>query len=187
LRASISSSTPTPNDNLPAVWVIVDGTVADAADLVALDERNFVRGDRFDRRLWRTILNGRIARNTLLTLVARHQGAVVGAIVGEFQPAVRRVLVWSIAVDEAHRGGGLARRLMADLVERTPPACAVVSLEARRDNARARRFYTRLGFREVGEVPGAYADGTDAIYYETSLDELRRALRPSTPPDAGRI
>ncbi len=161
--------------------MIVDGTVADAAALVALDERNFKRADRFDRGLWRTILSGRVARNKLLTLVARHQGAVVGAIVAEFSAAAGRLVVWSIAVDEAHRGAGLARRLMADLVRRTPPAYTLVGLDARRDNARGRRFYTRLGFRQVTEIPGWYADGTDAIHYETSLDDLRRAIAQSTP------
>ncbi len=85
-------------------------------------------------------------------------------------------MVWSIAVDEPHRGGGLARRLMADLVEHTPPGYTRVSLDARRDNTRARRFYARLGFKQVREIRGGYADGTDAIRYETSLAGLRLAL-----------
>ena len=165
-----------PETHSEPLWLIADGTRADVTDLVALDARNFARGDRFDRRLWRTILSGRTARNRLLTLVAYHQGVMVGAIVGEFRAAERRLVVWSIAVDEPHRGSGLARRLMAELVGRTSPAFDTVSLDARRDNDRARRFYARLGFRQVGETPHGYGDGTDAIRYETSLDDLRQAL-----------
>jgi ribosomal-protein-alanine N-acetyltransferase len=156
-------------------WVLTDGTRADAAEMVALDERNIARGDRFSVRLWRTILD-QAAGGSMLTLVARHQGAVVGAIVGEFSPRAGRLVVWSIAVDETHRGSGLARQLMAELVRRTPPAYALVRLEARRDNTRARRFYERLGFRQEREIRRAYADGTDAIRYSTSLDALRDAL-----------
>jgi [ribosomal protein S18]-alanine N-acetyltransferase len=161
---------------LETTYEIVDGRPVDALDLVALDQRNFARGDRFERRLWRSILSGRMAGNAMLTLIARHAGDVVGAIVGEFRPNAGRMVVWSIAVDEAHRGSGLAQCLMAELVERTPPALTLVGLDARRDNVRARRFYARLGFREVKEIRGGYADGTDAIRYETGIDDLRQAL-----------
>ena len=143
-------------------WVLADGTRADAADMVALDERNFARGDRFSGRLWRTILD-QAAGGSMLTLVARRQGEVVGAIVGEFNPRAGRLVVWSIAVDEVHRGSGLARQLMAELVRRTPPAYTLVRLDARRDNARARRFYERLGFRQEREIRRAYADAPTRI------------------------
>jgi ribosomal protein S18 acetylase RimI-like enzyme len=144
--------------------------------MVALDDRNFAREDRFDRRLWRTILSGGVRGGEMLTLVARHQGVVVGAIVGEFRRAAGRLVVWSIAVDEPQRGAGLAERLVADLVSRTPPAVTHVTLDARRDNLRARRFYERLGFHKTHEVRAMYADGTDGIAYETTLDALRQAV-----------
>ena len=79
-------------------WLIVDGTRADAAAMVALDERNFARGDRFSSRLWRTILD-QAASGKMLTLVARDQDRVVGAIVGECHPRRHTLTVWSIAVD----------------------------------------------------------------------------------------
>jgi ribosomal protein S18 acetylase RimI-like enzyme len=162
-------------------WLIADGTPADAADMVALDERNFARGDQFSRRLWRAILE-EAAGGKMLTLIARQQGTVIGAIVGEFRPRARQLTVWSIAVDEACRGSGLAQRLMAALIRRTPPAYTVVTLDARRDNPRARGFYERLGFRQEREIRHAYADGTDAIRYRTSLDELRIALEQAGGP-----
>ncbi|HLZ29196.1 MAG TPA: GNAT family N-acetyltransferase [Chloroflexota bacterium] len=156
-------------------WLIAEGTRADAADMVSLDERNFARGDRFSHRLWRTILE-EAASGKMLTLIARAEGTVIGAIAGEFRPRGGRLVVWSIAVDESARGSGLAQALMAELIRRTPPGYALVRLDARRDNTRARRFYERLGFRPEGEVRRAYADGTDAIRYSTRLDALRDAL-----------
>jgi|SRR5579859_3886165 len=165
----------------PEDWLIADAVHADAAELVALDERNFVRSDRFSSRMWRTILE-EAASGKMLTLIARHQGAVVGAISGEFHPRAGRMVVWSIAVDEPQRGSGLAQQLMAALLGRTPPACTFVRLDARRDNARARRFYERLGFHQEREVRRAYADGTDAIRYGTTREELRSALADSDRP-----
>jgi [ribosomal protein S18]-alanine N-acetyltransferase len=161
----------------PQEWLIAEGTQSDAGEMVALDERNFLRGDQFSARLWRTILD-EAASGKMLTLVARHEGTVVGAIVGELNKnsGADHIVVWSIAVDEAHRGSGLAQQLMAGLVRRTPAAYTFVRLDSRRDNTRARRFYERLGFRQEREVRRAYADGTDAIRYRASLDELRAAL-----------
>src|SRR5207302_3887927 len=104
----------------PAPWSIGDAIPADAAELVALDQRNFPRKDWFDRRLWRRILGEQAARGQMLTLIARDQDAVVGAIVGKFRPRAGRLLVWSIAVDAPQRGTGLAQQLMAELVQRTP-------------------------------------------------------------------
>src|SRR2546423_13590912 len=104
----------------PVPWLISDAVRADAAELVALDQRNFPREDWFDRRLWRRIVGEQAARGRMLTLVARQQGSLVGAIVGEFRRRVGRLLVWSIAVDVPQRGSGLAQCLMAELVRRTP-------------------------------------------------------------------
>jgi ribosomal protein S18 acetylase RimI-like enzyme len=160
----------------PKPWTISNATPANAAALVALDQRNFPREDWFDRRVWRRILGEQAARGQMLTLIARDQDAVVGAIVGEFRPRAGRLLVWSIAVDTPQRGTGLAQQLMAELVQRTPAIYHTVGLDVRRDNLRARRFYEQLGFRPVREIPNGYADGTDAIRYQVSLDTLRRAV-----------
>jgi ribosomal protein S18 acetylase RimI-like enzyme len=162
---------------------ISDASPADAAALVALDQRNFPRADWFDRRLWRRILREPPTGGPMLTLIAREQDAVVGAIVGEFRPRAGRLLIWSIAVDVPWRGSGLARRLMAELVHRTPATYHHVDLDVRQDNLRARRFYERLGFRPVREIAHGYADGTTAIRYRVSLDTLRRMVDQAPPSD----
>jgi GNAT superfamily N-acetyltransferase len=116
----------------PKPWTISHATPADAAALVALDQRNFPREDWFDRRLWRRILGEQAARGQMLTLVARQQDTVVGAIVGEFRARAGRLLVWSIAVDAPRRGAGLAQQLMAELVQRAPATYHQVGLDVRR-------------------------------------------------------
>ena len=165
----------------PVPWLISDAVPADAAELVALDQRNFPREDWFDRRLWRRIVGEQAARGQMLTLVVRQQGTVVGAIVGEFRRRAGRLLVWSIAVDVPLRGAGLAQQLMAGLLQRTPATYHQVGLDVRRDNVRARRLYERLGFHPVREIPNGYADGTDAIRYQVSLAELRHAFGVARP------
>jgi ribosomal protein S18 acetylase RimI-like enzyme len=156
--------------------VIEDGQRADAGVLAELDRRNFPRADWFDRRVWANLLGDQAARGQTLTLVARQNERIVGAVVGRFRPARADVAVWSIAVDQDLRGSGLARRLTAALVERIPSSYQWMSLDARRDNARARRFYERLGFQVVREIRAGYADGMDAIQYRASLDDVRSAL-----------
>jgi ribosomal protein S18 acetylase RimI-like enzyme len=165
----------------PEPWTISDATPVDVPELLALDQRNFPREDWFDRRLWRRIVGERAASGRMLTLVARQQDTTVGAIVMEFRPGFGRLVVWSIAVDASQRGSGLAKRLMTELVRRIPETYRQASLDVRRDNWRARRFYERLGFRPVRDIPNGYADGTDAIRYQVSLDKLRWALEQARP------
>jgi ribosomal protein S18 acetylase RimI-like enzyme len=144
--------------------------------LAALDQRNFPRADWFDRRVWSRLLGPQAARGEMLTLVARQDGDIVGAVVGRFQPSKAEVSIWSLAVDEPLRGSGLARHLLAALLQQTPTRYRRMTLEARRGNVRARRFYVRLGFLAMREVHAGYADGEDAISYQIGVDELRRAL-----------
>jgi hypothetical protein len=60
----------------PKPWTISAATPADAAALVALNQRNFLRDDRFDRRLWRRILGEQAACGQMLMLIARQQDDV---------------------------------------------------------------------------------------------------------------
>lgn len=160
---------------------ISEASVADTTALVALDQRNFPSsGDWFDRRLWMRILGDRARRGEMLTLVAQQHGELLGAIVGHFRGRQAELVVWSIAVDEKLRGSGLAQRLLAELLARTPASYRTISLEARQDNLRARRFYERLSFRSQRRVSGAYADGTAAIRYTADADQVR-ALMPPIP------
>jgi ribosomal protein S18 acetylase RimI-like enzyme len=57
-----------------------------------------------------------------------------------------------IAVDDRYHGGGVGRMLMAEL-ERRHLAQGGIVLLAAASNAAAHRFYERLGYQQVGELP----------------------------------
>jgi ribosomal protein S18 acetylase RimI-like enzyme len=82
-----------------------------------------------------------------LTLVAEHDGAIVGlATVGPMPGADPEVELRSLYVGSEHHGTGLARRLIdATLGGRA------ASLWVFERNARAQAFYLREGWRPTGE------------------------------------
>lgn len=69
-----------------------------------------------------------------------------------------------LAVDEEHRRRGLGRSLLGWL-EATALTAGIgaVYLETRAGNFGARAFYRRLGYKEVGVVPGYYQGCEAAI------------------------
>jgi ribosomal-protein-alanine N-acetyltransferase len=82
--------------------------------------------------------------------------------------------IFSIAVDPARRGRGIARALLNLHLRRLAGLGArAVFLEVDEDNAPARRLYERAGFREVGRRPSYYQQGRDAA---ASALVLRRDL-----------
>ena len=69
-----------------------------------------------------------------------------------------------LAVDPAHRRRGVARRLMAWLEETAFTAGTfIIGLELRATNNAALAFYSALGYRELGRVPGYYQGIESAI------------------------
>lgn len=55
------------------------------------------------------------------SVVARHHGDVVGFVSGYTRPdAPDTLFVWQVGVDERHRGRGVARAMLDDLVARGP-------------------------------------------------------------------
>jgi ribosomal-protein-alanine N-acetyltransferase len=67
-----------------------------------------------------------------------------------------------IAVHPAHRRRGLARQLLAAVVE----DAGRVLLEVSAANTAALAFYTEEGFVEIGRRPRYYRDGSDAVVME---------------------
>ena len=64
-----------------------------------------------------------------------------------------------IAVKEGHRGEGVGKKLL-DFFEETVFADSAKAFLVVADfNPDARRLYERLGWRQVGEIPGLYRDG----------------------------
>ena len=68
------------------------------------------------------------------------------------------------AVDPAFRGRGIARILMAEVLDRARLSRSEeVYLEVRPSNTAARQLYESLGFRQVERRRDYYSDGEDAL------------------------
>lgn len=70
----------------------------------------------------------------------------------------------NIAVDPEHQGGGVGRRLLANLVlEAIERGARNLTLEVRVSNASAIALYRRFRLAPVGSRPRYYPDGEDAL------------------------
>lgn len=97
-----------------------------------------------------------------IVLTARDPGAIAGFGIMRYCDDVAHLNL--LAVDPAHRRRGLARRLMSWLEETAFTAGTfIVGLELRVTNAAALAFYSSLGYRELGRVPGYYQGVEPAI------------------------
>lgn len=107
------------------------------------------------------------------TIVAERDQHVAGFCVVDWKQEAGRKLGHFITIDVAPelRRIGLGGLLMeAGEGELVSMGCFAVSLEVATNNAGALAFYQRLGYRQVGQIPGYYADGTDALVLRKTLD-----------------
>jgi ribosomal protein S18 acetylase RimI-like enzyme len=150
---------------------------ADLDAVVALEHRCFAAPDHFSRATWRHLLTSAAARGTSVALVVREGASVVAIINALLRSTSATARVYSIAVDPAQQGRGLARQLFAALVRRLPPRITAISLEVRSANDGARRLYERLGMQAVASMPGHYPDGGDGLRYRAERAMILKALR----------
>lgn len=109
--------------------------------------------------------------DTTACLVAEAGGRVCGYVTAAFGYEEMHIL--SIAMSPGERGCGGADLLLDGAIERgLPRGCRAVILEVRETNERARRFYRRHGFRQIGRRPRYYADsGEDALLLQKDLED----------------
>ena len=122
--------------------------------------------DAWSEDLVREGVGGRLP--TVVCLVAEVGGHVVGhavvSVAGDIAELQR------IAVDAAHRRGGVATALLAGvlgLAGRTEADRLL--LEVREDNHDALAFYARSGFTEIDRRPRYFADGATAVVLRLGL------------------
>jgi ribosomal-protein-alanine N-acetyltransferase len=132
--------------------VLSEAGPRDAAAIAALHAKSFHRG-------WS---DGEIENMLLDRAVLAHRATLSGSLVGFIlsRVVVDEAEILSVAVSNARRGKGLARRLLDLHLRRLAGLGArAVFLEVGEDNVPARRLYGRAGFREVGRRD-AYYGGT---------------------------
>jgi ribosomal protein S18 acetylase RimI-like enzyme len=99
--------------------VVCDGTQDDFSEIIALDAR--VAGISRPE-FWHELQVQRTASNTLILLVARYAGKIVGYAMGEVRAWPVRTpacgWVYAIGVDKKHRLRRVASALMTELIRR---------------------------------------------------------------------
>ena len=134
----------------------------DLTDLHALDARCFPPPIGYTRAELRYFLLH--PRNE--TYIAEEAGHVAGFCIVDWKmQAGRRIGHYiTIDVEPERRRAGIGRQLMlAAEAYLKGLGCVGITLEVGTQNAEALAFYTRLGYEAVGEIPGYYADGMDAL------------------------
>lgn len=151
-------------------WTIRPAGSGDLEALVRLERHAFAT-DRLSRRALRRLVRS----PTALVLVAETAQGVVGDAILLRRRGSSSARIYSLAVDPAARGRGIARALLSRLIEAARGFGAQrLRLEVRGDNAAARALYAAFGFRPVAALPGYYEDGADGIRLEAALPDPER-------------
>ncbi|MBI4014000.1 MAG: GNAT family N-acetyltransferase [Candidatus Rokubacteria bacterium] len=74
-----------------------------------------------------------------------------------------------LLVAEGHRRSGVGARLLTEAERRAREWANHLVLLATTDNTGARRFYERLGYRHVGDLPSFAVPGLDEALYQKAL------------------
>ncbi|MGH8541058.1 MAG: GNAT family N-acetyltransferase [Stenotrophobium sp.] len=90
--------------------------------------------------------------------------AIAGCLILLTRANSRAARIYSVVVDPAVRGRGIAARLVqtAEAGARKQ-GLSVITLEVRTDNAPARALYRKHGYTEDQRLSGFYDDGTDGL------------------------
>jgi ribosomal-protein-alanine N-acetyltransferase len=139
--------------------VIEAATPADVAVVAAL-EQVALGPDAWSAALVEQGISGQLP--TVHYLVSREDGLVTGYVAVSVAGDVAELQRIAVAPD--HRRGGVARRLLGEVVRlaRADGADRLL-LEVREDNAGALAFYDAAGFVELARRPRYYRDGTTAV------------------------
>jgi ribosomal-protein-alanine N-acetyltransferase len=137
----------------PPVWLAAAGP-GDIDAVVEIEKLSY--GEPWSRRQFRAALEGDANQRVLVLRHAGEGGRIVATLV--LQVVVDELHVHNVAVDPAHRGRGLGRRLLElGLAYGARRGTRLTFLEVRRSNEVALRLYASLGFDQVGVRRGYYA------------------------------
>ncbi|MDD1702651.1 MAG: ribosomal protein S18-alanine N-acetyltransferase [Methanoregula sp.] len=140
--------------------VIRRATPADVPAIVAIEKEAFV--DAWDDGIFTEALS----YYPTTYFVAASNGQVCGFIVGALEDTGENIYghICNFAVSAAHQRKGIGRQLVLRLEHQFALELATGSqLEVRESNMLAQKFYKRLGYQNVFQVGGYYANGEDAL------------------------
>ncbi len=101
-------------------------------------------------------------------LEGRGRERVIGFVGGAIRKGHGHIS--GIAVDREYRMSGVGKRLLKMVgAEFFTDGFEQITLEVRKSNRNAIRFYKKNGYKTSYDIKGYYADGEDAIMYEKKL------------------
>jgi len=102
-------------------------------------------------------------------IVAQIHGFVVGFVVGFLTPE-NTGRIFSLAVLPQYRSTGIGGALLKEIIFFFQAAkVREVTLEVRSENVKAKRFYERHGFSQIGVLKKYYNDGGNAFLMKLSM------------------
>lgn len=115
--------------------------------------------------LWDIV--GVLTLPNVVRLKAMADSRIVGFIAGDVRPSQRMSWIATVGVLPEYRGRGIGEALMVACEAQIPTP--VVRLNVRLSNNGAIHLYQNLGYQRVGQWPGYYQDGEDALVMEKRL------------------
>jgi ribosomal-protein-alanine acetyltransferase len=139
--------------------------VADIEELLRLEKACF-ESDRLSRRSFKRWLR----HEGCIFLVTENDEALCGYILVILRRGTRLARLYSLAVDPARQGRGIAAELIADAEEAARERGALyMRLEVAGNNQPAIRLYQKLGFQQFGLYRDYYEDHSDALRMEKCI------------------
>lgn len=138
---------------------------SDLEELLRLEESSF-DNDRLSRRSF----NRWLSQQRRVFLVCEENESLCGYILVIIRRGTRLARMYSLAVDSAFRGRGLARMLIEKAEREARKAGALfMRLEVARNNSSAISLYEKLGYVQFGLYRDYYEDHSDALRMEKCI------------------
>lgn len=137
----------------------------DIPNLLEIENLSFPIGDRFSRNLFRYGIN---SIKNVFSVYVSEKDIPIGYIY-----ILSTCRVYSLAVHPSARGNGIGEALLKT-ADKLCQKKAKVTLEVRKDNKKAIKFYLNNGYKCIGIRQNYYADGMDAIIMKKDLDNAKR-------------
>lgn len=151
-----------------------DEPILRALRLQALSEAPEAFGSTHARELARTFVDWQRWLSPGATYILESSGGASGLAAGQLDGTDTTVVhLMAMWVHPALRGAGAADGLVAAVGDwASSEGARTIRLDVFEDNARARHFYQRLGFRETGHRSVQERDGRIELRMERPVDQL---------------
>ncbi|MDQ3098220.1 MAG: GNAT family N-acetyltransferase [bacterium] len=124
---------------------------------------------------WKNRIAGSLRGEVGVTLIAKHNGKIVGLVGVQFLQHVKMrhvAHVWGSYVDPEFRGLGIGRKLMDGIIgmSQAHPGIKKIKIEVIAEQLSAFELYKKLGFQLIGVSHGDLC--VDGNYYDEILMEM---------------